>query len=708
VKTRRWLLFGLTFALALVTGLAGASVWEFWPLIRQAPLSPPPPTWTPTVTVVAGTGVDGRLDGLAISGRFSEPFALAVQGADLVVADAGTSNAIRRLTSSGQLSTIAGGMRGFRDGPGGVAEFDMPSGVAIDVAGTIYVADTGNHAIRRAATDGTVTTIAGDGSAGFQDGTGGSARFNAPIGIALDRTGAVLVGDSCNDRIRRIEPNGAVRTLAGDGMPGLLDGPAASARFDTPTGILVSADGRVTVADTGNDAIRRISSDGRQVTTVRTVDSAGAPFFLARPIGLVEFPDGRLYVAERRGIVEIRPDGVARFLAGAGSGYLDGPGAHARFRWPTGLVTIDEGALIVSDAANRMLRRLDPPGRNDPVPPSMPGLRPGFDVARFGETPILWPLDPQGGPHEVAGTVGEARGNPGGDGRERFHAGIDVRGEEGDPVLAVRDGWVDQVNAAGNVGTLNEYVTIGPVTYVHVRVGRDRHDVPLDNGITILRDERGKPDRVRVARGWHVRTGEIIGTVNRFRHVHLSIGPAGEEANALDVGLPNFVDTIPPVIAPRGVEIDGLDDRPVTERLHGRLAVRGPVRIVVEAWDRVDGDAPSRRLGVYRLGYQILTERGEPIPGFEQPLVTISFDRLPGDPDAPHALYAKGSGIPFYRRGRTRFRYNVATRLEDGRVVDAPWNPAGLVPGNYILRVLVADETGNVAIAGRDVPLTLP
>jgi hypothetical protein len=320
----------------------------------------------------------------------------------------------------------------------------------------------------------------------------------------------------------------------------------------------------------------------------------------------------------------------------------------------------------------------------------------------------MWPLDPQGGPHEVAGTVGEARGNPGGDGRERFHAGIDVRGEQGDPVLAVRDGGVEQVVAAGNVGTLNEYVTIGPITYVHVRVGRDRRDVPLDNGIAILRDERGKPDRVRVPRGWHVRTGEIIGTVNRFRHVHLSIGPAGEEANALDVGLPNFVDTIPPVIAARGIEIDGLDDRPLSNHLHGRLVVRGPVRIVVEAWDRVDGDAPSRRLGVYRLGYQILTEHGDPVPGFEAPLVTITFDRLPGDPDAPHALYARGSGIPFYRRGRTRFRYNVTTRLEDSRVVDAPWNPAGLVPGNYILRVLVADEAGNIAMAGRDVPIAIP
>jgi sugar lactone lactonase YvrE len=707
VDTRRRLLAGSTFALALVTGLAGASIWEFWPLIHEAPLSPPAPGWTPTVTVIAGTGVDGRLDGLGISGRFSEPFALAIHGADLIVADAGTSNAIRRLTSSGELSTIAGGTRGFRDGPRGVAEFDVPSGVAVDAAGTLYVADTGNHAIRRVAPDGTVTTIAGDGSAGFQDGAGQSARFNAPIGIAVDRAGALLVADSCNDRIRLVDSAGAVRTLAGDGTAGLADGSAASARFDTPTGVLVSPDGRVTVADTGNDAIRRISPDG-QVTTIRAVDSTGAPFFLARPIGLVELPDGRLYVAERRGIVEIQPGGVARFLTEAGIGYVDGPGTQARFRSPTGLVTVDDGALIVSDAGNRMLRRLEPPDRDVPVPPSMPGLRPGFDVARFGETPIMWPLDPQGGPHEVAGTVGEARGNPGGDGRERFHAGIDVRGEQGDPVLAVRDGGVEQVVAAGNVGTLNEYVTIGPITYVHVRVGRDRRDVPLDNGIAILRDERGKPDRVRVPRGWHVRTGEIIGTVNRFRHVHLSIGPAGEEANALDVGLPNFVDTIPPVIAARGIEIDGLDDRPLSNRLHGRLVVRGPVRIVVEAWDRVDGDAPSRRLGVYRLGYQILTEHGDPVPGFEAPLVTITFDRLPGDPDAPHALYARGSGIPFYRRGRTRFRYNVTTRLEDSRVVDAPWNPAGLVPGNYILRVLVADEAGNIAMAGRDVPIAIP
>jgi hypothetical protein len=304
--------------------------------------------------------------------------------------------------------------------------------------------------------------------------------------------------------------------------------------------------------------------------------------------------------------------------------------------------------------------------------------------------------------------VGEARGNAGGEGRERFHAGIDVRGDEGAPVLAVRDGVVDSLTATGNFGTLNEYVSIGPITYVHIRVGRDRADRPLDNGLTVLRDPSGAASRVRVPRGWRVHAGEVIGTVNRFRHVHLGVGPFGEEANALDVGLPNFVDTIAPVIAPRGIELTTLDDRPLKERLHGRLIVGSPVRIIVEAWDRVNGDAPNRRLGVYRLGFQLLTSAGTPVPGYEAPRVSISFARLPSDPDAPRTIYAPGSGIPFYRRGRTRFRYNVTTRVEDGRVVDAPWDPAELAPGNYTLRVLVADEAGNTATAGRDVPIAVP
>jgi murein DD-endopeptidase MepM/ murein hydrolase activator NlpD len=695
VAWRRSLFILLTLAVATLACATAALTWYFWPLIRETEPALPSPGWTPRVTVLAGTGSEGHLDGIGISARFSQPFALAFfPGGDLAIVDSGSSNTVRRLTPSGMLSTVASG-------------FDDPSGLAIDATGIAYVTDAGGHTIRRVTLDGTVSTIAGDGTAGFQDGPARAARFNAPIGVTLDRAGALIVADSCNDRIRRVEVGGSVRTLAGDGTPGFIDGPAASARFDTPAGVIVSADGGVTVADAGNDAIRRIAPDG-QVTTIHTIDKNGAAFFLSRPIGLAEFPDGRLYVAERRGIVEIAPDGVARFLAGAGNGYMDGPGTAARFRSPSGLVATTAGTLIVADAGNRMLRRLEPPGRDEPVPPSVPGLAPGFDLARFAELPILWPLDPQGGPHEVAGTIGEARGNPGGEGRERFHAGIDVRADEGEPVLAVRDGWVDQIGAAGNFGTLNEYISVGPVTYVHLRVGRDRHDMPLENGVSVFRDESGKANRVRVPLGWHVRTGEVIGTVNRFRHVHLSIGPAGEEANALDVGLPNFVDTIPPVIARRGIQITGLDDRPLTERNHGRLVVRGPVRIVVEAWDRVDGDAPSRRLGVYRLGYQILTEQGVPAPGFDTPLVTITFDRLPGDPDAPRALYAKGSGIPFYRRGHTRFRYNVTTRLEDGRVLDAPWDPARLPRGNYILRVLVADESGNVAIDGRDVPIALP
>jgi hypothetical protein len=309
----------------------------------------------------------------------------------------------------------------------------------------------------------------------------------------------------------------------------------------------------------------------------------------------------------------------------------------------------------------------------------------------------------------VAGTFGEARGNPGGEGRERFHAGVDVHGEDGEPVLAVRDGKVDQPIPTGGFGALNEYLSIGPVTYVHMRAGRDRHNRPFwPAEVAIVDDEAGVPSRARVRRGWRVHAGETIGTVNRFRHVHLSMGLPGEEINALELTIPNAVDTIPPTIAPHGIELTDLAGQPLTERQRGRLVVSDPVRIIVDAWDRLDGNPPSRRLGAYALGYQVLTANFRPTPGFEQPRITIKFDHLPADPTAPLTLYAHGSGIPFYGTRRTRFRYVITTATDQDRVVESPWDPRALPPGDYILRVLVADAAGNQATAGRDVRIVRP
>jgi sugar lactone lactonase YvrE len=703
-----WLVLG---GLVTTVALAALPVWYFWPLLHESAPARPGPDWTPTVRLVAGTGAEGRRDGDAFEALFSDPFGVAV-GPDgtVYVADAGEANAIRRITPEGNVSTIAGGTEGFADGVGATARFNTPSGLVVDAGGIVYIADTANHAIRRVDPTGRVTTVAGNGVAGWQDGPGGTARFNGPIGIALDARGRLLVSDTYNDRVRVISPTGEVTTLAGEGVPGLVDGPALAARFDTPTGLAVAADGAIFVADTGNELVRRLAPDGL-VSTVQAIDVSGSVEGVVRPIGVAVSPAGLLYVTDRRGrIVEMTPMGVIRTLAGSASGFADGDNAAVRFRAPTGLALRTDGALVAADAGNRMIRLLDLPAPAMAMRPAPPGLTGGFDLARFAALPVIWPLEPQGGPHEVAGTFGEARGNPGGTGHDRFHAGVDVHGEDGELVLAVRDGKVDQPIPTGGFNSLNEYLTIGPVTYVHMRAGRDRLNRPLwPDDVAVLFDDTGQPVRTRVRRGWRVRAGQAIGTVNRFRHVHLTVGPLGEELNPLEFRLPGFVDTIPPTIAARGIELTDLSGQPIKARARGRLVVSTPVRIVVEAWDRVDGNAASRRLGVYALGYQVLGSDGRPVAGFDTPRMTVRFDHLPADPSAALALYATGSGIPFYGTRRTRFKYVVTSGLdESGRVVDVPWDASALPAGDYVLRVMVKDAAGNEATAGRDVKIARP
>src|SRR5206468_12494596 len=175
---------------------------------------------------------EGHRDGAAFQAPFSAPFGIAV-GPDgaVYVADGGESNAIRRLSPDGDVTTLAGGAEGFADGVGTDARFNTPSGLAVDAAGAVYVADTGNHAIRRVDPSGRVTTVAGDGIAGWHDGGGRSARFNGPMGVVLDAEGRLLVTDTYNDRIRVVSRTGDVTTIAGEGVPGLVDGPALVARF---------------------------------------------------------------------------------------------------------------------------------------------------------------------------------------------------------------------------------------------------------------------------------------------------------------------------------------------------------------------------------------------------------------------------------------------------------------------------------------------
>ncbi|MBL8187058.1 MAG: hypothetical protein JNK38_03570, partial [Acidobacteria bacterium] len=200
----------------------------------------PPGAASSTVSTLAGSaGNPGFVDGSGATARFRQLAGLAAAPNEVVyVADAG-NHAVRRVDANGAVTTTAGnGSPGFVDAQGASAQFNNPQGVAFDpISNSIYVADSGNHSIRRIDSGGNVTTFAGDGTAGFTNGQGAAARFNNPKGVAVDNLGRVLVADTGNHVVRRIDASGNVTTLAGDGTAGTTDGNPA--RFNSLAGVAV-------------------------------------------------------------------------------------------------------------------------------------------------------------------------------------------------------------------------------------------------------------------------------------------------------------------------------------------------------------------------------------------------------------------------------------------------------------------------------------
>ena len=213
-----------------------------------------------TVTTVAGSGQPGSRDGPAKAAQFGYPTGLAVdERGTLYIADRG-AHKIRKITPEGQVSTLAGnGLPGYTDGMGLAAQFHDPMTVVADPSGRLFVADSGSHAIRMISPTGRVSTVAGSGAPGFANGAGAQARFNWPTGLARDEKGNLYVADSNNSRIRKITPEGVVSTIAGGGEPGFEDGPGLMARFRFPTGVAVDRNGTLYVADSANHLVRRIS-----------------------------------------------------------------------------------------------------------------------------------------------------------------------------------------------------------------------------------------------------------------------------------------------------------------------------------------------------------------------------------------------------------------------------------------------------------------
>ncbi len=327
---------------------------------------------TPTgdVSTLAGAaGTAGAADGNGSNARFSFPLGVAVDSAgNVFVADA-QNHAIRRITPTGDVSTLAGsaGNNGTADGTGANARFDTPMGLAIDSGGTLYVADYNNHTIRKITPGGVVSTLAGSaGIAGATDGNGVTASFYFPRGLATDGAGNVYVADTENHSIRKITPGGVVSTFGGAPFrDGAVDGDGANARFTLPQGLAADSGGHVYVADSYNGTIRKITPGGTVSTLVGWVEASGgsgSPF----PRGMAIDNAGNVYMADARKHVirKITPQGVASTWAGSAgrSGFVDGNGVNARFNTPSGVATDFDGNVYVADTFNHTIRKITPGG----------------------------------------------------------------------------------------------------------------------------------------------------------------------------------------------------------------------------------------------------------------------------------------------------------------------------------------------------------
>ena len=226
---------------------------------------------------------------------------------NVYVADTG-NNTIRKVTGDGVVTTLAGsaGQSGSADGTGSAARFNYPYGVAVDSAGNVYVADTCNYTIRKVTRDGVVTTLAGSAGtvSGSADGTGSAAQFNYPSGVAVDSAGNVYVADSGNNTIRRVTSSGVVTTLAGSAELRQRGWHGRRGAVQPPCGVAVDGAGNVFVADTGNSTIRRMASGGRVTTIggepgiIGGANGIGCSANFAEPSGIAVDGSGRVYVAD--------------------------------------------------------------------------------------------------------------------------------------------------------------------------------------------------------------------------------------------------------------------------------------------------------------------------------------------------------------------------------------------------------------------------
>ncbi len=310
----------------------------------------------------------GNVDGLGQAARFNRPTGVAVDAAGNTYVVDSDNLIIRKITPAGLTSTFAGspGQSGFLDGLGQAARFSAPGGIAIDVAGNLYVTD--RSTLRKISPAGAVTTLAGTTDFGSTDGLGSVARFRQLSSVAVDAAGNVYVTDWVFHTVRKITAAGLVTTLAGLAeQPGSADGTGSAARFSWPQGIGVDAEGNVYVADAGNFTVRKITPAGLVTTLAGMAGSSGSTEGLgdvarfSNLAGLALDAVGTIYVSAG-GIRKITPAGLVSTLAGGTGGSADGQGSAAAFNGSQGLAVDTAGNVYVADNLNYTIRKITPTG----------------------------------------------------------------------------------------------------------------------------------------------------------------------------------------------------------------------------------------------------------------------------------------------------------------------------------------------------------
>src|SRR4029077_16727646 len=340
------------------------------------------PTGTITTVAGGGTGTGTGDGGPATSAQLSHPFGVYVDGAsNIYIAEGAAQGRIRKVTAAtGIITTVAGGgSSGLGDGgPATSPPLYTPSSVTIDAAGNMYIADQTNQSIRKVTTDGLIHTIAGAaGWPGFS-GDGGpasAARLNSPTGAVLDGAGNILIADTGNARIRRIDTAGNIGTLAGNGNCGSAGdgGSATSAQLCAPSGLAVDATGNLFVADTGNGRVRKVTPAGVISTFAgggNTNPGDGGPAtaaYLNQPAGIALDGGGNLYIAEtgNNRVRKVTAAGIITTIAGnATPGFSGdgGPATSAQLNAPNAVAVDSGGNVFIADSVNNRIREVTAAG----------------------------------------------------------------------------------------------------------------------------------------------------------------------------------------------------------------------------------------------------------------------------------------------------------------------------------------------------------